>query len=129
MATIEQAIYSILAGNSPVAAVVGTRIYQVKMPDNPTLPAISYQTVFGSMVESFTGYSGLKNPVISIDCWAKTAGAAHELAEKVRTALHGYAGTYSDITIDNVLEWTHTDLYDSDTEIYHVSCSARFWYY
>jgi hypothetical protein len=129
MATIEQAIYNILVNTAGITALVGTRIYQVKMPDNVTFPAISYQTSFGSQIESFTGYSGLRNPVINIDTWASSAGAAKDLAEKVRAALHGYSGTYGDITIDNVLEWSFIDMYDSDTEIFHVSSNARFWYY
>ena len=129
MATIEDAIYNILATDSGVSGVVGTRIYRVRMPDNPELPAITYQTSYGTQIESFTGYSGLKNPIISIDCWTKSAGAGQDLAEKVRTALHGYSGTYGDRTIDNVLEWSFVELYDSDTEVFHVSCSCRFWYY
>lgn len=129
MATIEQAIYNILANTAGISALVGTRIYQVKMPDNVTFPAISYQTSYGSQIESFTGFSGLKNPVISIDSWASSAGVAKDLAEKIRVALHGYSGTYGDITIDNVLEWSFIEMYDSDTEIFHVSSNARFWYY
>ena len=129
MATIEQAIYNILANTAGISAIVGTRIYQVKMPDNVAFPAISYQTSFGSQIESFTGFSGLRNPVINIDSWAKSAGVAKDLAEKVRAALHGYSGTYGDVTIDNVLEWSFIEMYDSDTEIFHVSSSARFWYY
>jgi hypothetical protein len=129
MATLEDAIYNILANDAAVAAVVGTRIYRVRMPDNPTFPAITYQTTYGTQVESFTGYSGLKMPVVAIDCWGKTAKVTQELAEKVRTALHGYSGTYSDIRIDNVLEWSFVEMYESDTETFHISCSARFWYY
>ncbi len=129
MATIEDAIYNILTSNPGVSAIVGTRVYRVRMPDNPQLPAITYQTSYGSQVESFTGYSGLRMPIISIDCWGDTAKLTRDLAEKVRVALHGYSGTYSDITIDNVLEWSFIELYEPDTEIFHVSCSARFWYY
>ena len=129
MATIEQAIYSILSSASSISSVVGTRIYRVKMPDNPTLPAITFQTSYGSGIESFDGDSGLRNPIIAIDFWAKSAGAASDLAERARKILLGYSGVHQDIRIDNVLEWSHVDLFESETEIYHVSSSARFWYY
>ncbi len=128
MATIEDAIYHILNSSAPVAALVGTRIYRVKMPDNPQLPAITYQTVYAELTESFQGFSGLRQPVVRIDCWGKGAGAAQDLAEKVRLALHGYQGSYQDRTVQNILEWSTTELYDEETDIFHVACSMRIWY-
>lgn len=128
MATIEDFVYYRLANDAPVAAIVGARIYRVKMPDNPTLPAITYQNVSGAGVESFDGDSGLYMPVFAVDCWARSAGAVQDLAYKARTALLGYAGTYSDRTISKILDWSHYDLYDVETNIFHVSCSCRIWY-
>lgn len=129
MPTVEDFLYNRLTSTSDVAAIVGTRIYRVKMPDNPTLPAITYQTLSGELVESFDGASGLRMPVMGIDCWARTAGAVQDLAEKVRVALHGYSGSYSGLTIQKILEWSAVDLYDVDTDVFHVSCSCRVWYY
>jgi hypothetical protein len=128
VATVEDFIYNRLTSAPAISALVGTRVYRVKMPDNPTLPAITFQTLSGSGVESFDGDSGLYMPVVGIDCWARTAGAAQDLAAKVRAALLGYSGHYQDRRIQKVLDWSHLDLYDSDTDIFHVSCSARVWY-
>jgi hypothetical protein len=128
MATIEDAIYSLLSGSATVAALVGTRIYRVKMPDNPQMPAITYQTVYSEPIESFSGFSGLWQPIMRVDCWGKTAGSTQDLAEKVRLALHGYQGSYQDRRIHNILEWSTTELYDEDADIFHVACSMRIWY-
>lgn len=128
MATIEDFIYSLLAGSQPVVSIIGSRIYRVKMPDNPQLPAITYQTVSSSPVESFEGFSGLWKPMIRVDCWGKGAGSTQDLAEKVRLALHGYQGSYQDRRIHNILEWSVTELYDEDLDIFHVACSMRIWY-
>lgn len=98
------------------------------MPDNPTLPAITYQTLSGQGVESFDGDSGLYMPVVGIDCWARSAGTVQDLAAKVRAAMLGYSGTYSDREISKILEWSQVDLYDIDTDVYHVACSCRVWY-
>ena len=129
MATIEEAIYSKLSGTAGIAAIVGTRIYQLKMPDNPTLPAITFEVSVGDQVESFTGYSSLSNPIVSIHCWGRTAAAVNALALLVRNAIIGATWTYSDVTVANVLEWSTASLYDDDTEIYHIACSCRVWYY
>ncbi len=40
------------------------------MPDNPTIPAITYQTLSGDDDETRDGPSGLAMPVVGIDCWA-----------------------------------------------------------
>lgn len=126
--SIETAIYTAITSDSGLSAIVGTRVYQVKMPDNVTMPAISYQTLSGTVVESFTGFSNLSSPIISLDCWAKSAGVAKDMATKLRTLFLGLTGSYGDTRIENVLEWSYTDLYDADTEVFHVSCSARFWH-
>ncbi|MBX9580479.1 MAG: DUF3168 domain-containing protein [Gemmataceae bacterium] len=128
MATVEDFIFSRLTTDPGIAAAVGTRVYRVRMPDNPQLPAITFQTVSGSVVESFDGYSGLALPVVQVDCWARTAKAAQDLALLVRGALLGYAGIYQDLRVQKVTEWGQFDLYDADTEIFHVSCSCRVWY-
>jgi hypothetical protein len=99
------------------------------MPDNPTLPAITFETSFGEQIESFTGYSGLSNPVMSVHCWATSAKVAQDLAIAVRDALIGQSWTYDDRTVDNVLEWSTNELFDEGTEIYHVSASMRIWYH
>jgi hypothetical protein len=128
VATVEDFIFSRLTSAADVAALVGTRVYRVKMPDNTQLPAVSYQTLSGQGVESFDGDSGLYMPVIAIDCWARTAGVAQDLAAGCRAALLGYGGLYQDRRIQKVLEWSQFDLYDADTDIFHVSCSCRVWY-
>lgn len=126
--SIESAIYTVITSNSPLTAIVGNRVYQTKMPDNVTMPAISYQTTSGSVIESFTGYSSLCSPIISLDCWAYSAGVAKDMATKLRNLFVGLTGTYGNTRIENVLEWSYVDLYDADTEVFHVSCSARFWH-
>jgi hypothetical protein len=128
MATIEDFVYNRLTTTVNITAIVGTRVYRLRMPDNPTLPAITYQTISGQGIESVDGDSGLYMPTIGIDCWAMSAAVVQDLAYKVRAALLGYSGTYSDITISKILEWSHNDLYDVDTDIFHVAASCRVWY-
>ncbi len=128
MATLEDFIFNRLSNDADVSGVVGTRIYRVKMPDNATLPAITYQVISGAFDETREGPSGMAMPVVGVDCWARSAGATQALAAHARDALHPFRGTYSDLEIHGVWEWTHFELYDAETEIFHVSCSCRVWY-
>lgn len=129
MATVEDFIFNRLTSTANVSALVAARVYRVKLPDNPVLPAVTYQTVSGQGVESFDGDSGLYLPVVAVDCWARTAKGAQDLAAACRGALLGYAGVYQDRVVQKVLEWSHFDLYDADTDIFHVSCACRVWYW
>lgn len=45
MATIEQSLYSHLTGHAGLSALVATRVYPVKLPQNPTYPAVAYSRV------------------------------------------------------------------------------------
>lgn len=99
------------------------------MPDNPTFPAITFETTVGDQVESFTGYSNLSNPIVSFHAWAATHTAARALITLIRDAIIGASWTHGDRTVDNVLEWSSVDLYDPEVEVFHVSASCRVWYY
>jgi hypothetical protein len=122
-------IYSRLINDAAVSAIISTRAYYVKMPDNPVLPAVTFQVTSGAHEENFLGSSRLRSPVVSIDSWATTARASAVLAEAVRRALHGYRGAFETLVVQNCLEWSEYDLYDPDVEIYHVAASCRLWYY
>lgn len=53
--------------NNPLIALIGDRMYCPRLPQNPTLPAISYFTRGGTAsVERPEGFS----PSVQFDCWA-----------------------------------------------------------
>lgn len=98
------------------------------MPDDPTLPAITYQLVSGIPDLSTDGTVTLYSDLYAFDCWSRTATQVKDLAEKVRTALIGYRGVFNNVTVSGVTEWSSVELYEFDTEIYHISCNAKLWY-
>lgn len=123
VATVEDFIYSRLQG------LVGGRAYRVRMPDNPVFPAVTFENQFADGEESFDGDSRLYHPVIALHAWSKSAGEAQRLANQCRDALLGFKGQFQDLVVQNVLNWSHVDLYDFDTEVFHAACSCRVWYY
>jgi len=125
---IYEALFSLLTANSDVAALVGTRVYPVKMPDDPQLPAISLQVADGDRGDSLEGSDGLASELVQIDCWSRDMDQVKDLAKKARAALRGYRGTVAGLTIGGILGWRETDLFDEDAEIFHVSCLCRVWH-
>ena len=88
-------IYSVLAANAPVAAVVSARIYPIDVPLEVDLPCVFFDVSLGPAVD---GSAPMSPAQISVGCLAHTEAAAHSLAELVHTALNGLthysAGTW-----------------------------------
>lgn len=99
MNTIESALYAILAADVTVAGLVGTRIFPNVVPQDQSLPAISYQRIATSRVWSLEGPSGLAQPTFQVNCLAATYDALRTLSAAVRAALDGYSGTASSVAV------------------------------
>lgn len=95
--SVETELVAVMGGNAAVAALVGTRIYPVALPQNATLPALVYQelnTVFRLRAD---GDSGQRESRFQVSVWAEgsaTTGYAQIKAGRAALvgALQGYAG-------------------------------------
>ena len=92
---MEESVRAVLLSDTDVAAIVSARIYPVVLPQNPTLPAVTYQRI--SLVSPVTldAAIGPERIRLQVDCWALTWGAVRALASAVKTALHGFSGIVS----------------------------------
>lgn len=84
---IEQDIITSLGGDSTLTALVGSRIYPLSRPQGDPLPAIVYQRIATTPLNSINGFSRLDAVRIQFSCYAKTLLAAKELAEALRSAM------------------------------------------
>ena len=85
MADIGTAIRQYLVSNATVSGLVSTRIYPDDLPQNCTLPAITYYRVSTEHYGDITGTkTGLAVARLQIDCFATTRAGANALAEAVR---------------------------------------------
>lgn len=107
-----------------VAAVplVANRCYPLLLPQNPTLPAITFQKVSNVREQALPGDSALQHPRYQFSCWALTYGAAWAVAEQVRLAMQGLTaagGGYYENAVD---------LYDPETGWYQVAVDMTVWH-
>ncbi len=108
--SIEPAIKTILLGDSPVAALVSTRIYYINKPQNITSSCIVLQllsTVRGLVFGGATGYS---NGTLQITCFASRYETVKTLAAAVQTALHGFAGTQASTEVSFIKITSDSDI-------------------
>lgn len=122
---LEESIFSHLSTVAAITTYVGAsssaRIYPVYLPQDPTLPAMSYQRISSQPQVSMGGFCNLDNPRIQIDCWATSYSAVKGMAEAVRDAMMSAAGF-------NALEISDQDLFEPDLEIYRVSIDFSCWF-
>lgn len=101
MADFATALAARIMADGPVAAVVGTKVHWVKVPQNTPLPYVRLQTISDVRPEHLKGYDGARVTRVQADCFAASYGAARGLAEKIITAL-AEPGTHGGIKFGRI---------------------------
>lgn len=79
-------------GSDGVYSLVGDRVYAEQLPQNPTLPAISYTRVYTSHPEEMDGGADLAGALIQVSCWAASKKEAAQVAALVIARMTGRGG-------------------------------------
>jgi hypothetical protein len=95
--SIGAGIYALLKADDGVAAVVGGRIFPVLLPENATLPAMTYQIIGGTSDPTFET-SGPQRVRIQFDVFAAKYIDADSGREAIRKVLNGFVGSLADGT-------------------------------
>ena len=69
---------------------VGNRVHFIKLPQNPTFPALTYQRLNTEDLYSHDGYSELTTPLMRVTCYAFEE--VRDVAKEVKDAMRGYTG-------------------------------------
>lgn len=127
MAKTEEKLVTVLeasaAVNTHFGATPATRITPGLLPQNPTLPAMTYHRIAGAPVSSMDGLDAMDNGLYQLDVWASTQKAAREAADAVRDAIDASAD------LGSTLLSVSTD-YEPDTKpaLYRVSMDLSLWH-
>lgn len=125
---LSKALYTKLSGTAGITALVSTRIYPVVLPENVTLPAISYSVVAQPQIHSLEGVTAL-NSLVQIDCWADTFLASQNVAEAIANAINDFSGTIgSEEKIHSSIQTGKQELFEPDVNDYRVSLDYSIWH-
>lgn len=117
---IEKGLVAMLLANAPIAAMVGTRISPLVLPENSTLPALTYQTV-GSVSRDTLATAGMSRVRMEFNCWGADYLDAITLRAALIAALNGYQGLLSDGTqLQNARQLQSIDFFDHDARLYRA---------
>lgn len=89
-------VFSILSGDTSVAALVGTRIYRHgNAPQGVTAPYITWFVVSGIPENELSDLPRIDRYQVQVDCWSSNTGGGdtqiEALAEAVRDAIEPHA--------------------------------------
>lgn len=84
---IQTKLFEILSTNENVTAIVGTKIFPMRVPQGESVPCVVYDVRLDNIVNSLDGDSGLEAYRVEVKCWAKDYLTAHGLGLEVRKAI------------------------------------------
>lgn len=123
-----QDLYTYMQTQAGLTALVSTRMYPLKLPQNATVPALTYQKIARPREYSHSGDSNLANPTYQFDCWAKTHEAAVTVAVQVEAAFTGFSGTMGSETVYAAFISNVIDDIEPDTALYRQIVDVEFWH-
>ena len=118
--TEEQAIVDRLLATTGVTTLVGTRIYQLRLPQDATFPAVRVQLVDETQDYHLRGGSKTRRTRLQVDSFAQEASgvdpyaAVGSLAAAIETALSGQIFADGSMQITGAFLQTRQPLYESE---------------
>lgn len=120
MTLIEEAVIAKLKATSAITALVSTRVWQLMLPQGPTLPAIKVQLVDKDPSHHLRGTSKTFQTRVQVDTYAAigTVDAykkANDIADAVEAVLDGKAPfTSGDLKVTGGFLMTRTPAYEAE---------------
>lgn len=114
-----------LQSDSTISGLVNARIFPKKVPEEVTMPVITYTNNDGEPQNCLDGFtSGVVRYDMQIDCWATTFTRVIALGLAVRNRLNTVAATFSSI----ITQYPALDDYEEDTKRYRRSIGVICWF-
>lgn len=123
MALLEEAIFSRAGAIAPLAALIGTRLYPVILPQNPTLPAATYRRISTRRPNAMGRDPGIAFARIQFTAWATTPLGAKQVKEAIRgdSAGAGYQrwrGTVAGVAVLDSILISELEFYDETSQLF-----------
>lgn len=127
--TIEAGLYSALVGNSSINSIVSGRVYAMRLPQDPTFPAITYQRISNARGRALSALANnYSRASIQVDSWASSYSEIKQLSEAVRGLLEDYVGTMGAHTVKSARYLGERDDFDPELSNYRVIQEFELWH-
>lgn len=129
MADIKTSLVNEMKAHIGISALVGARIYPLILPQNPTLPAITYQRIDARVYNLLDGASSKDIEWFQIDCWGSSELSADAVAAQVDACFRRFSGLLGDdLHVAGIGIEGKTDFHEPENGIYRVMVEVRIEY-
>jgi hypothetical protein len=128
MSSIEESIFYKLANDTNVKAIVASRVYPIRLPQNVTLPCITYQRISTPRLHNHDKARATADPRLQLTTWDDNPKDVKTLSDAVRTCLDGYKGTVQSVVIQGTLSDDENSDYDPESQIYWTNLDFIIWH-
>lgn len=104
-----------------LSALIGTRFYPGALPQNATLPAVTYRQISGP---DTAGTTGVSHPRYQFDCWGSTYIDASNVADQVEAAFRDHVAADSP-AFRGGRRASRLDVYEPATDRFRVVVDLR----
>jgi len=121
---INKALRNKLLEHTALYDLVKERIYVLKLPQNPELPAITFFRVSNPRHHDLD----ISYPRFQFDSWASTYVVARNIANEIRKALQREKGIWNGIKVIQGVYLNEMEFYEDSTEIFHIATDFKILY-
>jgi hypothetical protein len=115
MLSIEQGLRAFL-----LSRIANVRIYPYRLPQQPALPAATYQRIRTTPSYTHNGDTCADDVRIQVSTFALSLGDADELTQKIRSAMSGLSGDMGGVRVGRVFLRNQVASYDPDVNYYVI---------
>lgn len=124
MASAEEALYARMSGYAGLTALVSTRVYPVKLPQDCTYPAVTYQRISTIREVAHGADPGIARTRLQVTSAATTYSGVKAVTAQVRAALQRYDDAAASVAVLDTFLENEVDLFseeEDDAGVYLVA--------
>ena len=100
--SVAVSIRGVIAASADVIALAGNRICVDFIPEDSVMPAALLYIIHEESFDCLSGFVGLENAKIRVECYGETRGQSDELHKAIRSSLNGLLGMHYGTMIKGV---------------------------
>lgn len=122
---IRSALRTYLLANSEVAALIGTRLYLTRIPENGSFPCVTFRRAGSGRHQDMRAASGYAEASFDFEIWSDDSEEVEAVCESLRQALQGYRGLMdttpvSRVTLEDEQDFFHPPLSGDDVGVHRT---------
>lgn len=125
---MERHIESRLTSHAGLSALVSTRVYPKKLPQEVTYPCLVYEVSNRSEYPTMGSNADQSRKRITVRGYDTSYSGVKSLEAQIKAALDRYTGTSDGTTIDGSYLENMIDTYEDEFQVYGVEFDFLVWF-